>query len=315
MSQAPPQQLNYQARTTPPDQPRPPAPQQQTNTAPPIQRSASVGQDVLQAVGKFKNALISSMPDKVRGEVIVTSAINRTLGLQNSSTVLGKEDPQERAIMKALAGMLGNLSKKNEAAAAAANAARQSSSAPPQPPLQARSTPPQSQHLSPGLNGLPQPPQQQQQHPHQQQQSNLQPQQQPHPQGNRPPPQAQQGAQAQLLQLLQQIGNRNTGSPSPHQRPPQHSGSPVPAEQAQVNGAGHPSTPPASASPLVDKSQHPTLPNGVGAAVEEGPAGTEAPLQDSASLADAAAGLKRPLENREGSADAELPEAKRVAAG
>lgn len=303
LSQAPPQQPNYQTRTTPPNQPRPPAPQQQTYTAAPAQRSASVGQDVLQAVGKFKNALISSMPDKVRGEVIVTSAINRTLGLQNSSTVLGKEDPQEKAIMKALAGMLGNLSKKNEAAA---NAARQSASVPPQPP-------PQSQNLSPGPNR--QPPQFQQQQPNRQQKPSPQTQQQPYPQSNRPPPQVQQGAQAQLLQLLQQIGNRNTGSPSAQQRPPQQSGSPIPAEQTQVNGAGHSSTPPVTAPSVVEKGQHPTLPNGVNVTAKEEPAGAAASLQDSAASADTMAGLKRPLENREGFPDVELPEAKRVATG
>ncbi len=316
LSQAPPQQLNYQARTTPPNQPRPTAPQQQTYTAAPTQRSASVGQDVLQAVGKFKNALISSMPDKVRGEVIVTSAINRTLGLQNSSTVLGKEDPQEKAIMKALAGMLGNLSKKNEAAAAAANAARQPSSGPPQPP-------PHGQHLSPGLNGQPPPapPQQQNQQQQQQQQQQpqpqppSQPQQQPYPQSSRPPPQAQQGAQAQLLQLLQQIGNRNTASPSSQQRPPQPSASPVPADLTQANGASRPSTSPVPAPSLVENSQPPTLPNGASAAVKEEPAGVAASVQDAAPSADAVVDLKRPLDKLEGSPDAELPEAKRVAAG
>jgi len=300
LSQAPPQQPNYQTRATPPNQPRPPPPQQQAYASPPSTRNATVGQDVLQAVGKFKNALISSMPDKVRGEIIVTSAINRTLGLQNNTSVPGKEDPQEKAIMRALSGMLANLGKKNEAAAAAANAARQSTSGHPQQPQQGRSTPPQGQHVPPGSNALPPPSQQQQQQ---------------HLQGNRSPSQVQQGAQAQLLQLLQQIGNRNAGSPS-QQRPSQRSGSPVSAGQAHVNGTGGPAAaPPNSASPVstgpvVDKAQQPLLTNGVGAA-EDGKAAVQLP----APPLEGVASLKRPLENGDGYADAELPEAKKIAAG
>ncbi|MCJ1362801.1 hypothetical protein MMC16_001907 [Acarospora aff. strigata] len=312
LSQAPPQQTNYQARTTPPNQPRPPVPQQQAYPTTAPQRSASVGQDVLQAVGKFKNALISSMPDKVRGEIIVTSAINRTLGLQNSSTVLGKEDPQEKAIMRALTGMLGNLSKKNEAAAAAANAARQSISGPSPQPTQIWSTPPQGQHLSPGPNGPPTQSQPQEQ-PAPQQQQHQQQQQQQYQQNIRPPSQAQQGAQVQLLQLLQQIGNRGSSSPS-QQRPAQQSGSPVPASasQMQVNGAGHPSGSPVSAASVIDKSQSAPLSNGTGAN-ETGEAVMTA--QQSAPPPDVVASLKRPLEDGDAAPDLELPEAKKIAVG
>ncbi len=310
LSQAPPHQPNYQARATPPNQTRPTSSQQPTLAQPSVQRNASIGQDVLQAVGKFKNALISSMPDKVRGEIIVTSAINRTLGIQNNSTVLGKEDPQEKAIMKALQGMLGNLSKKNELAAAAANAARQPSSGPPQQPNQTRSTPPQGQQVSPGPSGLPPPQPQLQPQSQSQPQSQQQQQQQP-PSTNRPPSQSQQGAQAQLLQLLQHMSNRGTGSPT-QQRPPQQSGSPASASPTQVNGTSHPSPPSVSAPAVVDNSQPITQADGMGAA----DSGEEAPAAlRPASSSDAVAGLKRPLENGEGSPDPELPEAKKIAAG
>lgn len=71
-----------------------------------------ISTDVLQAVSKFKNALISSMDDKSRGEALVSSAINRTLYPQSSSATGEDEDPQEKAVMQALSRMLDDLSKK-----------------------------------------------------------------------------------------------------------------------------------------------------------------------------------------------------------
>lgn len=66
----------------------------------------------MQAISKFKDALISSMDDKSRGEALVSSAINRTLYPQSSSVTAEDEDPQEKAVMQALSRMLNDLSKK-----------------------------------------------------------------------------------------------------------------------------------------------------------------------------------------------------------
>ncbi|CAF9941578.1 MAG: hypothetical protein ALECFALPRED_009230 [Alectoria fallacina] len=71
------------------------------------------GQDVVQAVARFKSAFIDSMPDRAGAESLVTSAIDRTLGISNSKDSADEaEDPQEMAIMSALATMLSDLSKK-----------------------------------------------------------------------------------------------------------------------------------------------------------------------------------------------------------
>ena len=69
--------------------------------------------DVSQAIAKFKSAIIAEMEDKAKAETLVTSAINRTLGIQSKPSSGNEEDPQERTIMHALANMLGELSKKN----------------------------------------------------------------------------------------------------------------------------------------------------------------------------------------------------------
>lgn len=109
----PPQQSSYAQHSQP--QPQPPQPLH------PTPRSAStIGQDVLSAVNKFKTVLIESMDDKARAEALVTSAINRTLGISNFplSITSGQQedDPQEKTIMQALSSMLGNLSKKTQEA-------------------------------------------------------------------------------------------------------------------------------------------------------------------------------------------------------
>jgi len=70
-------------------------------------------QDVNQAVSKFKIALINNMDDKVRGEILVASAINRVIGIQDKSSLPGEEDPNERTIMNIFSAMLGDLSKQN----------------------------------------------------------------------------------------------------------------------------------------------------------------------------------------------------------
>lgn len=214
--------------------PNPPQPQPQQaplqSPTPVLQTtpSSNLGQDVLTAVGKFKTALISSMPDKERGEQIVTSAINRTLGLQSASSMPGGEDPQEKAIMQALAGMLGNLSKKTQEAQH-----RQASH--PLPPAQQQ----QQHQQQPPPPPQPQAPQQQSRPP---------PPPPPPPlttqgsQHHRPPPTAvQQGAQAQLLQLLQHIGRRTSGpAPPPRQPQQQHSPKPAPSASPLSNGFASP---------------------------------------------------------------------------
>ncbi len=70
-------------------------------------------QDVNQAVSKFKIALINNMDDKVQGEILVTSAINRVLGIQDKSNLPSEENLDETTIMKVLSTMLGDLGKQN----------------------------------------------------------------------------------------------------------------------------------------------------------------------------------------------------------
>ncbi|KAK4690777.1 hypothetical protein P7C71_g6092, partial [Lecanoromycetidae sp. Uapishka_2] len=94
-----------------------PANQQQAQ-APPTANGVSNGnnstqQGVSQAIAKFKSSLISTMDDKAHAEKLVTSAINRSLGLQNASSLPGEEDPQEPTIMTAFSNMLTDLSRKN----------------------------------------------------------------------------------------------------------------------------------------------------------------------------------------------------------
>ncbi|KAI9699657.1 MAG: hypothetical protein M1836_002691 [Candelina mexicana] len=96
----------------------PPLTQPQPSQPPPTPRipNSKASTEVLQAFTKFKIAFVNQMGDKARGEAIVSSAINRTLGLSNKSNVPGPEDPSEAVVLKTLQGMLGGLGKKNEAA-------------------------------------------------------------------------------------------------------------------------------------------------------------------------------------------------------
>ena len=70
---------------------------------------------VKQAISKFKASLITNLDDKVRGETLVTSAVNRVYGLQPNSSLSreGDEDPDERIIMNTFKNMIGNLSERN----------------------------------------------------------------------------------------------------------------------------------------------------------------------------------------------------------
>ncbi len=93
----------------------PSAHQQQTQLSPAMNGASNNNgnQEVAQAMARFKSSLISTMDDKDYAEKLVSSAINRTLGIQNKSSLPGEEDPQEKSIMTAFSNMLGDLSKKN----------------------------------------------------------------------------------------------------------------------------------------------------------------------------------------------------------
>lgn len=66
------------------------------------------GQKVDQAIARYKSDFIDSMPDKAKAESLVTSAINRTLGVSTDEA----KDEQEKTIMSEIAQMLNDLSKK-----------------------------------------------------------------------------------------------------------------------------------------------------------------------------------------------------------
>lgn len=66
------------------------------------------GQKVDQAIARYRSDFIDSMPDKAKAESLVTSAINRTLGVSTDEAA----NEQERTIMSEIAQMLNNLSKK-----------------------------------------------------------------------------------------------------------------------------------------------------------------------------------------------------------
>ena len=110
----------------PPIQTPTPAPSaQQTDisasTPSPPHPSANISPSILQAIDNFKKNLLSTMPDNPRSEALVTSAINRVLGMQSNSGESDggsqdPEDPQEIAISKALLSMLDSLSRKTSEA-------------------------------------------------------------------------------------------------------------------------------------------------------------------------------------------------------
>ena len=71
-------------------------------------------EDAVQAIARYKSDYIDSMPDKAKAEILVTSAINRTLGISNPKAAADEaEDPHEKEIMSEIATMLSDLSKKN----------------------------------------------------------------------------------------------------------------------------------------------------------------------------------------------------------
>ena len=143
-------------RSSPSPQPQPKSNFQAVNPPP------DVGPDVLAAISKFKSALIASIPSNPNAEEIVSSAINRTLGVTSTSTAPGDtEYPEEKPIMQALSTLLDNMrEKKSRSAGQAAQkapappafhgpTAQQHSVPPPPPPPQPPShTPQPSSHNS-----------------------------------------------------------------------------------------------------------------------------------------------------------------------
>ena len=72
-----------------------------------------------QAVDRFKAVLMSSMPDKAFGELLITSAISRVFGSQQHSSLPGRgagiaEDPQEVMVMQALKNMIPSVVPKKD---------------------------------------------------------------------------------------------------------------------------------------------------------------------------------------------------------
>ena len=96
--------LNQQFDPTQPNQSRPPpfsASQTPINMTP----------ESRQAVDRFKDVLMSSMPDKAFAELLITSAISRVFGSQQHSSLPGRgagiaDDPQEVMVMDALKNMI-----------------------------------------------------------------------------------------------------------------------------------------------------------------------------------------------------------------
>lgn len=72
------------------------------------------GQGVVQAIARYKRQYIDSMPDKAKAEILVTSAINRTLDISNLKDAADEaDDPREKSIIGEIATMLSDLSKQN----------------------------------------------------------------------------------------------------------------------------------------------------------------------------------------------------------
>ncbi|KAI4164187.1 MAG: hypothetical protein LQ342_002151 [Letrouitia transgressa] len=107
----------------------------------------SRSQDLLRAVERFKNALISSMPDDAHAESRVTSVISRTLGTTpEAGAPRGPpEDEEEKAIRMALENMIGKFEGRNGG---------QASDLPPPPSIQEQQQErkEESQKAKPGLS-------------------------------------------------------------------------------------------------------------------------------------------------------------------
>ena len=82
------------------------------------------GQEVVKTVARFKSDFIDSMADKAKAESLVTSAINRTLGVSTSEDTTDQaEDPEEKALMSKLATTLRDIGDQNRETAHQASGA------------------------------------------------------------------------------------------------------------------------------------------------------------------------------------------------
>jgi hypothetical protein len=76
--------------------------------------------DILFAVSSYKVTLLNSLSNSPRAEALITSAINRALGLSDKSTATPEgqpEDPQERTFINGITSMLDQIKKRKAAAA------------------------------------------------------------------------------------------------------------------------------------------------------------------------------------------------------
>lgn len=112
MSQAPVQASDNNHQTVRPAPSPSPAPHQlKTEASRGLSgesNSNAHGQNVDQAIARYRSDFIDSMSDKAKAESLVTSAINRTLGVSTDEA----EDQQEKTIMSEIATMLSGLSNK-----------------------------------------------------------------------------------------------------------------------------------------------------------------------------------------------------------
>ena len=104
-----------QNQQTAAQRPTPPPPR------PPPQRNALIPErDILLALSSYKAALLNSLSNSPRAELLITSAINRALGLSDKSTATPEgqaEDPQERTFINSITNMIDMIKKKKAAAA------------------------------------------------------------------------------------------------------------------------------------------------------------------------------------------------------
>ncbi|KAI9769232.1 MAG: hypothetical protein M1840_004361 [Geoglossum simile] len=264
-------------------------------------RGLKLNDKTLQAIASFQTALVAKLfaNGSKDAEAIVQSAVNRALGVSDKSTVPGKEDPQEVAIMKAVSGMLNQINNKSQA-----------------PPSSSSAGGSAENRIPPSR---PQQQQQQQARPATQQPSHLgrtsgaiQPQSQG--QGSRQG-QGQHAVQAQLIQFLSTALSNKSGqkaSPQPGVRPPSAGSSSVGGSggqtQTRVNGTATPRPPlpglpparaTATAVPINVNSDKAVMP---AANVQKQVRSQSPPV---------VAGIKRPLEN--GDVVEGQPETKKLA--
>lgn len=91
------------------------SPAPQNHAADPAATPApNTSQEIMQAISRFRSNLLISMREHTNVEALVSSAINRVLGHQTSSSLPANEqDPEEQTIMEVFSAMLVNLNDKS----------------------------------------------------------------------------------------------------------------------------------------------------------------------------------------------------------